>query len=281
VIAAHDDVTAEAAGSSGTIVSYTSPATADAVDGAGTAACLPASGSAFGLGNTTVTCSATDVAGNAATPTTFVVRVVDTTVPVIAVPTDISTGPTGPSGATVTYSASATDLVDGSLTPNCLPAAGSLFGFGTTTVTCSATDSHGNTGSKTFNVTISSFTFQGFFQPVDNPGTGTTMIVNTVKNGSTVPVKWKLQGQGGAEITSVSAVAIGWPKMGSISCNALTSGAEAPIETTVTGGTSLRYDSTGMQFIYNWQTQKQVGTCWRLDVKFTDGTTKSAYFKLK
>jgi hypothetical protein len=61
----------EATGSGGAVATYTSPATSDAVDGAGTATCAPASGSTFALGNTTVTCNATDVAGNAATLTTF------------------------------------------------------------------------------------------------------------------------------------------------------------------------------------------------------------------
>ena len=36
-------------------MTYTSPATSDAVDGASTASCLPASGTTFALGNTTVT----------------------------------------------------------------------------------------------------------------------------------------------------------------------------------------------------------------------------------
>ena len=56
---------------------------------------------------------------------------------------------------------------------------------------------------------------------------------------------------------------------------------EQPIELTTTGGTSLRYDSTAAQFVFNWQTPKQAATCWRVDVTFTDDTTKSASFKLK
>ena len=75
VIAPYFDVTEEATSASGAVVSYTSPATSDAVDGAGVASCSPASGSTFALGNTTVTCNATDAHGNAATPTTFVVKV--------------------------------------------------------------------------------------------------------------------------------------------------------------------------------------------------------------
>jgi hypothetical protein len=75
VIASHGDVTAEATGPDGANVSYTSPETSDVVDGNGTAICTPDSGSKFSLGDTTVTCNATDAAGNQATPTTFKVNV--------------------------------------------------------------------------------------------------------------------------------------------------------------------------------------------------------------
>jgi hypothetical protein len=105
--------------------------------------------------------------------------------------------------------------------------------------------------------------------------------VNTVKNGSTVPVKWKLQNAIGNDVTDVNTVAVPWPKRQQISCTEVATNLTDEIETTATGGTSLRYDFTSAQFIYNWQTPKQPNTCWRLDVKFIDGVTKSAYFKLK
>lgn len=269
------DMTAEATGPSGAAVAYIASAT-DAVDGPITPTCTPTSGSTFALGTTAVNCSATDKAGNTASGG-FNVTVRDTTPPTVTVPADIVTGPTGPAGAKVSYSAaSATDLVDGGITPTCAPASGSLFGFGTTSVNCSATDSHGNTGSGTFKVTVNGFTFLGFVAPVDN-----VPALNTVKNGSTVPVKWKLQGQGGVEITDVGAVAATWPKAIKINCADVANELAAPVETTMTGGTSLRYDTTAMQFVYNWQTPKQINTCWRLDIKFTDGTMQSAHFKLK
>ena len=154
VIAAHGDETVEATSASGAIVVYTSPATTDAVDGPGVATCLPASGSTFALGDTTVTCNAEDAAGNDAIPTTFVVHVVDTTPPVVTVPSDITEEATSPSGNVVTFTATANDIVDGSITPTCLPASSSTFAITTTLVTCSATDAHGNTGSASFNVIV-------------------------------------------------------------------------------------------------------------------------------
>ncbi|OGG65717.1 hypothetical protein A3D71_00890 [Candidatus Kaiserbacteria bacterium RIFCSPHIGHO2_02_FULL_55_20] len=76
VIAAHEDVTAEATSASGAVVSYTSPA----ADDGSAVTCLPASGGTFAVGATMVTCNASDGAGNAATASPFTVRVADTPV---------------------------------------------------------------------------------------------------------------------------------------------------------------------------------------------------------
>ncbi|HEX8219729.1 MAG TPA: PxKF domain-containing protein, partial [Chloroflexia bacterium] len=101
-------------------------------------------------------------------------------------------------------------------------------------------------------------------------------VWNTIKGGQTVPVKWKLYlYQGGPEITSTASVAAGWPRYASAACTALPQDA---VETTSTGSTNLRYDTTSQQFIYNWQTPAGSG-CYRLDVKFTDGRTYSAQFQ--
>ena len=65
--------------------------------------------------------------------------------PVISVPANIVKYSTSITGMTVTYSVSATDIEDGTITPTCTPPSGSTFPVGTTTVTCTATDSFGNT----------------------------------------------------------------------------------------------------------------------------------------
>src|SRR5581483_7275452 len=87
-----------------------------------------------------------DAAGNSAT-STFHVTVQDTTPPALQLPGDIAATPTGPGGAAVTFSATASDGVDGSLTPSCSPASGDLFPLGSTTVTCTAQDAAGNLAS--------------------------------------------------------------------------------------------------------------------------------------
>ncbi|MFI5178602.1 MAG: HYR domain-containing protein [Vicinamibacterales bacterium] len=86
VIAPHADVSADASSGTTQVVTYVAPSTSDAVDGAGVASCAPASGSAFPVGSTTVTCQASDAHQNAAVPTAFAVVVHAGTVPAPVTP---------------------------------------------------------------------------------------------------------------------------------------------------------------------------------------------------
>jgi hypothetical protein len=145
-------LTVEATGLSGASGSYDASAS-DSLSGVDEFSCTPASGSTFPLGTTTVSCSATDKAGNTASGT-FAVTVQEKTAPVVTVPSDMTVEATGPSGAVVKFSASASDVVDGAVTPSCSPASGSTFAIGSTKVTCSATDKAGNSGSASFDVNV-------------------------------------------------------------------------------------------------------------------------------
>ena len=48
-----------------------------------------------------------------------------------------------------------------------------------------------------------------------------------------------------------------------ISCPGATATTDAIETFFTTGGTALRYDATGGQFVQNWQTPKKPGTCYR------------------
>ncbi len=146
------DITEEATGPSGAVVTFSASAT-DIVDGSRPVTCSPASGSTFGLGTTTVNCSAFDTRGNTANGN-FNVTVQDTTPPTLSLPSDITEEATGPSGAVVTFSVTATDIVDTTPAVSCTPASGSTFALGTTFVDCSATDASGNTATGSFNVIV-------------------------------------------------------------------------------------------------------------------------------
>lgn len=142
----------EATSADGAVVTFAATAT-DNLDSAVLTSCSPASGSTFALGVTTVTCTATDNAGNIGSAS-FTVTVVDTTAPQLMLPAQI-TASAGASGtASVTFSASAIDLVDGTRTVTCAPASGSTFAIGQTLVTCTASDTRGNAAMGTFGVTV-------------------------------------------------------------------------------------------------------------------------------
>ena len=145
---------AEASSASGAVVTYAAPTASDFFGAA--VVCTPASGSTFALGDTTVTCTATDTNGNSALAT-FSVTVKDSTMPVVAPIANITKEATGPA-TTVTYATSAVDAVSGQVPVMCAPASGASFVVGASTVTCSATDGAGNTGSTSFSVTITDTT---------------------------------------------------------------------------------------------------------------------------
>jgi hypothetical protein len=79
---------------------------------------------------------------------------IDTIPPVLTHPTDMFVEATGPDGAMVNYTASALDEVDGPVPVFYSIAPGSLFPFGKTTVTVTASDFSGNTATTTFNITV-------------------------------------------------------------------------------------------------------------------------------
>lgn len=146
-----DDITVEATGPDGAVVEFA--ATADDAVSEPTVVCSPASGDRFPLGTSTVTCASTDGAGNRSAAD-FDVTVRDTTGPSIEVPGDITLEATGPDGAVATYTATASDLVDGDVAVSCSPGAGSTFAVGDTEVECEATDGHGNTNISMFTVAV-------------------------------------------------------------------------------------------------------------------------------
>ena len=74
--------------------------------------------------------------------------------PVLADPSDRSVTTGDPRGAAVTYSPTATDIVDAAPVVDCSPGSGWTFPVGTRTVTCTATDAKGNHSSARFDVTV-------------------------------------------------------------------------------------------------------------------------------
>jgi hypothetical protein len=157
VINVISDITAEATSSAGVAVDYgVITATEEGNEELLATICNPVSGSVFPLGSTPVICQATDSFGNTRFGTALTVTVQDTTNPeVIIDPSSQTINSSSTAGAEAFFTASATDLVDGTMSSvSCTPESGSVFPFGLTTITCSTTDEHGNTGTGTATVTV-------------------------------------------------------------------------------------------------------------------------------
>ncbi len=147
---------------------------------------------------------------------------------------------------------------------------------GTTTASASYmgdTNHMGSSDSKTFE--IKAWMLKGFYQPVDMP-TQAALVYNSVKNGSTVPLKFELF-SGNTELTDVAQIKS--LTYAQTSCDATV--VTDDIETLATGNTVLRYDVTAGQFVYNWKTPSTAGKCYRVTMTALDGSTLIAYFKLK
>jgi hypothetical protein len=224
--------------------------------------------------------SCVDQAGNTTSDASFTNIDIDKVAPSVALvggPANNSSHYFGSVPSAPTCSAS--DALSG------LNGACSVSGYGTTvgthTVTATANDMAGNTNSASSTYTVLGWTLKGFYSPVDydiTTPTGVTTVWNTVKGGSTVPLKFEVFA-GSTELTDplvvdkFTATPVKCPN-GTLTTD--------EIEILSTGGTSLRYDGTGGQFIQNWQTPKKPGACYDVTMTTDDGTSLPvAHFQLK
>ena len=160
-IAAPADVEFEAAAADANAVDIGEPEASDAVGIASVASDAPA---AFAVGNTVVTWTAADAAGNSASDS-HVVSVVDTTPPSVYAPESVLAEAAGPSGTEVDHgAATASDAVGVASVASDAPA---LFPLGTTTVTWTAADEAGNTQTATQEVTVVDTTPPSLAAPVN------------------------------------------------------------------------------------------------------------------
>jgi hypothetical protein len=163
----------------------------------------------------------------------------------------------------------ATDVLSGPLS---CQVTGYSTAVGSHTLTATATDVAGNTTSSTRTYSVLGWSLRGYNSPVDMNG-----VVNSVKGGSTVPLKFEAF-VGNREITTTTELGATFT-VKEVSCSS--SAPVDDIELTTTGGTTFRYDATAGQFIQNWQTPKAAGKCYRVTTTTADGGALTALFKLK
>jgi hypothetical protein len=113
------------------------------------------------------------------------------------------------------------------------------------------------------------FDFTGFFDTVANPP-----AVNSIRAGSTVPVKFSLGGDQGLDVFASG------PTVTPVDCTTLEPvGSASPA-----GGSGLHYDAVTDTYWFGWKTDKAAaGTCQSFSFELNDATgiTKTAYFQLR
>ena len=115
------------------------------------------------------------------------------------------------------------------------------------------------------------FSVSPFSPPVDD-----LPVLNDIKAGRAVPVKFSLGGDQGLAI-----FAPGYPKSQQVPCNS-TAPVDGIEETVTAGGSSLTYDAASDLYSYVWKTDKSwAGSCRQLVLGLVDGTSRRASFMFR
>jgi hypothetical protein len=258
------DVTGvEATSTSGAVVSYSAPTASDIADASVDVSCTPLAGSMFGLGKTSVTCTAIDDAGNS-TQTAFDVEVVDTTAPNwTTAPADIDVVATGELTAVDLGAVTADDFfgpVTVAATLNGQPAPNG-FPVGTHTVTWTATDTNGNVAELTQTVRVQ-YAFGGFKAPLRDGG--------VYKKGRVIPVKVVLTYADGTPVATAT------PTLAVFKTSSQEVAAEPEdinSASAADSGNTMRYVDSDGQYIYNLDTTFASKGTYRVVVELNDGST--------
>lgn len=202
----------------------------------------------------------------------------DTTAPTLSLPPDMTLVATDASGAPAAFTVTAKDDTDPAPLVSCTPSSGTVFGLGTTTVTCTATDAAGNSSTGAFAVSVR-YRWDGFLQPVNDTAHSVGLDTSVFKAGSTVPVKCQLKTAGGTPLQGVTPpVLISAEQRGPMSQPV----DEFVYSATPTDGTAFRWDADISQYRYNWKTATSgAGYWWVLTVALPDGTQQAVTIGLR
>jgi hypothetical protein len=279
--------------------------------------CSPQSGSLFPIGTTTVTCTVIDryspgsndggvgstgsIGNNGKSVTkSFKIVVRDTTAPGLTLPADsLTIKATGEKTTAISYSTyvSALDIVDGTVTPICSPPSGSVLPIGTTTVSCSAIDRHGNTATGSFGITIRYPVFGGFSEPIDPNGN------SVFKLGSTIPIRFQLKWPDGQPVIDAKAQiynakisdkivgggldesgSITQERQGKVELNGASAGATAsaapPDIRPPSSGNYFTYDSSSGLYTFNLGSGNLSAGTWQIKIVLDDGSTHTVNISL-
>ena len=112
------------------------------------------------------------------------------------------------------------------------------------------------------------FTFRGFLAPVDNQP-----VMNAVKAGQAVPVKFSLGGNFGLDVLAAT-----YPRVPAVACTAGLP-ADSIAEAISAAASSLSYDAKSDVYTYVWKTDKSwANTCRTFVMRLSDGSEHVASF---
>ena len=117
-----------------------------------------------------------------------------------------------------------------------------------------------------------SYTFHGFYAPVDNPP-----VVNVGRVGKTYPLKFSVTDESGATVSDVAAVQEVTTTR--VKCAALCNLPTDKLEVTTSGGPGLSVDPTTGRFVYKWKASSR--GCFTVTVVLSDGQSFEAYFRVR
>ena len=199
----------------------------------------------------------------------------DRTPPVFTnVPGTITSFATSTSGAKVTYTKpTATDAVDGDRPVTCVPAPGTTFAPGKTTVTCTATDKSNNTKTATFTAWVQ------YQAPTD----GTFFLAPIRANGSSilrigrpVPVRFKLTGAS-AGITNLVAKLIVTKVSSAVQGTIVDTSDETDDDTDFI----FKFRAGLKLYAYRWRTTNQTQGTYQLKADLGDGVVHQINVSLR
>ena len=116
-------------------------------------------------------------------------------------------------------------------------------------------------------------TFAGYRGVVDNPP-----VVNTVRPGKRIVVKWQVRDSAGGYVGDLAAVRS--VTSAPISCDAYAGARRDAIESTTTATQGLRYAAAAEEYRYNWTAPSAIG-CHELRVTLRDGGVHVARFEVR
>jgi hypothetical protein len=203
-----------------------------------------------------------DPAGNCATGSLSLS--IDKTGPTVTCQTPAPLFLLGKAGATV--AASVSDALSGAVASG-QSAAADTATVGAKAVSLTGQDAAGNETTESCSYTVA-YVFGGFGSPVDEGG-----VLNAVKAGRAVPLKWRLTDASGAPVTSLTTAAV---TVRNLDCGAGTT--TDLVEETMAGGSGLQNLGDGY-YQLNWKTPSSyAGSCKTMRLDLGEGLVHAALF---